>query len=108
MSDDGESDDIDREAILARRTLLISAGLAGIGCALPDLPPHSWGPPPCPEPDLEREDPYQPMPPSAAWELVRAIAPPLEIPPELGIIDKDLPRSLTFMAEKDYDVIGWR
>ncbi len=45
-------DDVDREAILARRTLLVGAALAAVGCSRPDEEARSWSVeiPPLPRP----------------------------------------------------------
>lgn len=102
--------DHDRNAILARRALFISAALAGIGCTThsspnepepaTDEPPKVVVEPPVPssEPPTDGERP--------SWAEIMDAAPPLDVPVGLSASEHEL---LTYLASNDrrrYDELG--
>jgi outer membrane protein OmpA-like peptidoglycan-associated protein len=86
-------DDHDRDAILARRALFISAALAGLACTTHEPPEQ-----PDPQPDQHavapnevEGDPVRPTDGSRpSWSEIMAAAPPLEVPQGLSKSETEL------------------
>jgi outer membrane protein OmpA-like peptidoglycan-associated protein len=100
--------DHDRDAILARRALFISAALAGFACT-------SQAPPSEPEPQVQSDTPSPATTevdgkPIAgpidgkrpAWTEVMAAAPPLDVPPGLAEADHALMQNLAVNLQATY------
>lgn len=111
-SDDWGVGDQDRNAILARRALFISAALAGIGCTThtsssePERGAESGEPPKVvvEPPTTDGKRPTDGTRPS--WAEIMAAAPPLDVPKGLTERDAEL---LTYLAEGErrrYEELG--
>lgn len=94
---------VDRDAILARRALLVGSTLAALSCSSPgkqgaDAAVETANvPPPASAPSGAGS--ALPRPPAASsWEAVMTGAPPLEAPPPGASISEDERRSLTDQA----------
>lgn len=103
--------DHDREAILARRALFISAALAGLGCTT-----HEPASEPEPDPVVDQQPvvpPEQPGQPLAgpgdgkrpSWAEVMAGAPPLDVPEGLTKQDQELLTHLGDDVRRRYEMI---
>ena len=107
-------DDHDRDAILARRSMLISAALAGLACTSPPAPSRDLEPEPPDErgPELVVEahptpvaSPQKPPTheslrtegPRPPWSEVLANTPPLDVPEHLDL-SEDARRRLEYLA----------
>jgi outer membrane protein OmpA-like peptidoglycan-associated protein len=103
--------DVDRNAILARRALFISAALAGLACTTHDDLPAQNRPeeretakpivetPPTDEPS-QGDDPERQRPP---WSEVMAKAPPLDVPTGLSKSEHEFLEGLTRGLEAKYE-----
>jgi outer membrane protein OmpA-like peptidoglycan-associated protein len=106
--------DHDRDAILARRALFISAALAGIACTAHE-------PPSTPQPDATSVEPREPASddPSEAetgeqqpagawpsWSEIMAQAPPLDVPEGLTEREHELLTSLADGQRRHYDALA--
>lgn len=109
--------DLDRNAILARRALLISAALAGVSCTTGG----SQTDPPPPEPAVGEEGPPPVIvePPPAgeeggevgegarpSWSEVMAKAPPLEVPQDLDSGERERLQSQAASTRSRYEELG--
>lgn len=110
--DDWGVGDQDRNAILARRALFISAALAGIGCTThtsssePERGAESGEPPKVvvEPPTTDGKRPTEGTRPS--WSEIMAAAPPLDVPEGLTERDTELLTSLAAIERGRYEQLG--